>query len=350
MRPTPVVLCGLAAAFLCASSFAAPAENRLTMKPEELSLGSQAAWKLGPLKKVEGFSADGSLEKWDAIPAIDLPAIPSQLQIGKWSGEKDLSFRLQAAWDDANLYLAVKVRDNVLCSQGGGEMWRKDSVQVGFGSASGYGPEYGLTLIDGSPDVFRWSAGEAKDSVDAVKMKAWRKGDITFYDVAFPWTAIWAARPEGSFKMNVIVNDCDGAERLGWVELTPGIGKSKDPSKFAVFSFENLSKADGISLSLDAAPVMAAERGAVVFKAGVFNPGDKISESFELTVKDASGKKLAELKQPVILEKGALTRSPASGSRRFRPAAATSSFPRSSQASPPAPRLRSSRTRPATPP
>ncbi len=292
---------------LCAASFAAFAgglENRLVFKSEEVSLDKFAGWKLSPLKKVEGFAADGSQEKWAALPAADLPAIPSQVQIPKWQGDKDLSFRLQAAWDDSNLYLGITVRDNVHLAQASGEMWRKDSVQIAFASASGFGPEYGLALVEGTPEVFRWSAGDAVDSVSAVKLNVSRKGETTFYDVALPWTSIWAKRPDGPFRMDVIVNDCDESERLGWIELTPGIGKTKDQTKFAIFSLDDPKNPGKMSVSLETPPVLSTDRGSVSFKAMLFNPGQRISEPLDLKVSDISGKKVAGLNQSVSLAKG----------------------------------------------
>ncbi len=38
--------------------------------------------------------------------------------------------------------------------------------------------------------------------------------------------------------MSLLVNDNDGKGRKGWVEWTPGIGVTKNPSQFAAVVFQ----------------------------------------------------------------------------------------------------------------
>jgi hypothetical protein len=38
-------------------------------------------------------------------------------------------------------------------------------------------------------------------------------------------------------RMSLLVNDNDGAGRKGWLEWTPGIGQTKDPSQYVPVSF-----------------------------------------------------------------------------------------------------------------
>lgn len=176
---------------------------------------------------------DGKLDEWAGASGAKLPAVADQVDMRGWKGKGDLSYSVRAAWDENNLYLAIAAEDDVLDASPGSGMWRKDCVQLAFGvDAERYGPEYGFSMYDGHPSLFRWTDGVAAQSADGVKLAASRSGTTTVYEACLPWTTIYAARPEGDFRMNLILNDSDGEGRKGWIGWRPGIGAGKDPSAF----------------------------------------------------------------------------------------------------------------------
>ena len=91
---------------------------------------------------------DAVLAEWEAIPALWLAGRP-HVKKDPWGGPGDSSARAHLAWDDANLYLAVAVRDDlhhqVVTARDAGDMWKWDCLQLGFdmgddaGDGSGYG-------------------------------------------------------------------------------------------------------------------------------------------------------------------------------------------------------------------
>ncbi|MPN26033.1 hypothetical protein SDC9_173455 [bioreactor metagenome] len=57
----------------------------------------------------------------------------------------------------------------------------------------------------------------------------------TVYELAFPRLLVspFRLQPDSAMRFNVIVNVNDGKERVGWLELTPGIGQQpKRPGLF----------------------------------------------------------------------------------------------------------------------
>ncbi len=286
-------------------------ESTLGLEVSELYMSRLAAWKLSPLPEKKDVKIDGELGEWAGLNGIDLPALPSQLQMAKWAGEGDLSARIQAAWDADNLYLAVAVRDDAHFPEGGNNMWRGDSIQIGFGPEEGYaasvapealgrnggyGPEFGVACLNDKALVQRWQAGRGELGPETVQAAVKRTGDRTVYELALPWKAIYPGRPATPFPFNVIVNDNDGQNRRGWIEMTPGIGKTKAPEQFGLAALAEPDAAKTALLTLKVPPSATARGRTLKFPALAYLPHREAIGQAVVEVKTAAGKTVASVK------------------------------------------------------
>ncbi|GBG09990.1 hypothetical protein PAT3040_04674 [Paenibacillus agaridevorans] len=201
------------------------------MEERSLFLGRLGAGAHAPLFQAEGIVVDGSLEEWDSNIGIALPnSGTTQNQVAGWSGAEDLSANVKFAYDQDYFYLSAKVRDNTHFAAAGIDMWSGDSIQFAFGENGVYGAEYGINLIDGQTQVWRWRNGSASFGKETVVANTVRTGNDTYYEARLPWQAIFASGmpSEGPVAFSILINDNDGGGRRGWLEWTSGIGKVKD--------------------------------------------------------------------------------------------------------------------------
>lgn len=245
-------------------------------------------------------SLDADLSDWPAsVRPVRMPAESGVVMLDGRGGDDDLSANVRVAADLRCLYLGVAVRDDVHSAPAGQVAWTNDSLQVAFDpkheqTVGGYGPndsEYSLMLdSDGEPRVECWAAAKGLGDRSAdIRLAVKRTAGMTTYEVAFPWEAIGvtpgAAGPV--FGMNVLVNDNDGAGRRGYIELTEGIGKTKEPSAYLTAlqarpgTVTVLTKrpavylGDGLEFRAIVALTAQAAEGALV-KVGV-RDGDKLT-------------------------------------------------------------------------
>ncbi|AZN41326.1 sugar-binding protein [Paenibacillus albus] len=189
---------------------------------------------LAGIGKTTAIGADGFVSDWNGQARIVLPSNPGkQVQMSGWQGNDDTSAEARVAYDDANLYLHVKVKDDKQSDFSGDAIWMGDSVQVAFSKdGAAYGPEYGFSYGQGTPSKFSWNSGSAKLGIDSVKFKSVRDAGTkeTTYDIVIPWLAALPALPVDKVPFTLLINDNDGAGRKGYIEWTPGIGNGKDAS------------------------------------------------------------------------------------------------------------------------
>ncbi len=218
----------------------------LGVKPRVTALGANT-WRAGCLLLAPAEPApriDGDLADWPAAARpLRLPQEAGVVALER-QGDDDLSVALRLAVDSRCLYVGLTVRDNVHWAPPGAPAWTNDSVQVSFDpqrerTPGGYGPrdsEYSLMLgNDGRAEVQCWQAPQGLgDQSRSIAFAAKRTGQTTVYEAAVPWTAIGVRTGDGgpALGLNVLVNDNDGQGRRGYLELTPGIGKTKDPSAY----------------------------------------------------------------------------------------------------------------------
>jgi Carbohydrate family 9 binding domain-like/Beta-galactosidase len=163
----------------------------------------------------------------------------------KWGGAQDLSATARLACDASGLLVEVVAQDDVHCQESRGEkIWSGDCLQVAI-DASESGRDYleaGIALLaDGTGDGWIYHKPTAS-KITLGQMGAQfpalvsREGTYTTYRLKVPWASLGlASAPAAGFRFSFIVNDNDGKGRKQWVQLTPGIGETKDPSQYRVF-------------------------------------------------------------------------------------------------------------------
>ncbi len=155
-----------------------------------------------------------------------------------WKGPADLSARLFAGWSPDALVLEVRAADDVTCwAPVAPDMWQADSLQVGIAVPGRTGhQELGLALIEGKPVVYRWASPDGKPSVLDLPARVTQAAGVTTYHLEIPAKTLGlpAFAPKQRLGLAFLVNDSDGAGRKQWVEWGGGIGRTKEPSAYAV--------------------------------------------------------------------------------------------------------------------
>jgi len=70
----------------------------------------------------------------------------------------------------------------------------------------------------------------------------------TLYDLIIPATLPGGAHLGDRLSITLLVNDNDGGGRKGWVEWTPGIGRSKDPTHINRLKFDEADRHNDLDL------------------------------------------------------------------------------------------------------
>jgi hypothetical protein len=210
-------------------------------------------------KAARPLRMDGDLSDWPPQqPTILNFANAVQLDPKLWTpADKQITADIRTAWDDNNLYVAVTVHKPTFDPPTGSPaaLYQGDSLQVAFDPLKKAAPdsrayndsdfEYCLAQFQGRDCVYRDQASSAVyDSVEKalgllsngeVKLAVRTSLGQTVYEMAFSRLAVSPLRltAGASMRWDAIVNLNDGAGRLGWLELTPGIGGSdKNPGAF----------------------------------------------------------------------------------------------------------------------
>ena len=187
-------------------------------------------------------NVDGRLDEWpEAFPiAVDADSGErADPQDGPPSGPDDLSARAALMWDADNLYLAVRVRDDVhRNTQRDGTLWDGDSLQLGFAPepyvASSAYFEWGVALTEQGPQAWSWSAvppGRTGEITFPCRIE--RSEGETVYEAAIPWSMLAPIAPEAgtTFGFGFLVNEQDTANR-GYYGWHAGIAGEKDRARF----------------------------------------------------------------------------------------------------------------------
>lgn len=145
----------------------------------------------------------------------------------------DLSAELRLAWTPSHLHVRLDVRDEQhCCPYPPQRLWQGDSVQMTIDPGANGGWTYDSRDVEigvalGDSGVMKHVFAGRIESFDTSVARA---DEITTYEIAIPWTGIGLEGTEGTrLGFNILANDCDGLERLAWVDLTPGIGEVKSP-------------------------------------------------------------------------------------------------------------------------
>ena len=224
-------------------------------KPERITLNLAA---ITVPKTAKALTIDGDLSDWPAGTQVVLDQHNAVVREKALWGEKERKIRseLRYAWDDNFFYTAVTVYKEKLNSNPDaskpGDVWQYDSFQLCLDPLHNGKPEdlafsdddfeYSLGVVAGKPVVFRRTGSSAVyDSlmkapgiVPEVRFAVRTEPGKTVYEAAFPRQAVspFLLRTGSLMRSSIIVNLREEGKRIGYLELTPGVGDVKSPGKW----------------------------------------------------------------------------------------------------------------------
>lgn len=145
-----------------------------------------------------------------------------------WTNAEDLQGSFRAGWDESNLYLAVKVIDNVYVQNARIEqLYKGDSFELlfdsdlsgDFSTSSLNSDDYQLGISGGRPSVtypskeaYLFFPTSLRSPRPEITIAAKRANRITRYEVAIPWSTLGVtpvADQHYGFVLNINDNDDD---------------------------------------------------------------------------------------------------------------------------------------------
>ena len=207
-------------------------------------------------KAEKAIAIDGDLSDWQDVAPVVL-TVKNSVQSSPWSESmKKSAVKFRSKWDSARLYLAFEVKKDgfrPVDTHGESATWLGDGVQFALDTVAnapkgtaGYQDddfEYLLSLYQGKPLLNRLAASASSyDSLskslgrtDQGDCAIRRTADGVVYELALPPVSIspFKLLPGSATRFSFIVNMNDGEKRVGWIELTSGIGQQpKRPDQF----------------------------------------------------------------------------------------------------------------------
>ncbi len=203
-------------------------------------------------------SIDGDLREWKAVPVTTLavPANAVRKNPGLWTKEDEkIRADFQAQWTPEHLYCAITVHKPVYFAKADSlnTLWMTDSIQFAFDplknakQGKGYDDddfEYTFGTWEDKPAVLRHFASSSNYDSLPKKTGLLDDGEVrlavrslpgkTIYEFALAKRAVspFILKEGSSMRWSILANLNNGKGRLGWLELTPGIGLGKDPAMF----------------------------------------------------------------------------------------------------------------------
>ncbi len=238
------------------------------------------------------ITVDGALGEWDAGGELALGAA-NWVGVVAHGGASDLSVTARARWSAGVLFLAIEVRDDThTAGDPDDRLYLGDSLQIAFDTASdrtrgAYDAddhELNFARVGSATRSYRFFGTGDSSFTAAVA----RSGTTTTYELRLPSAALGgAALARGtSLGFSFLINDDDGAMtsdgtgREGWIEMSPGIGRGKDPYSFGdlVLSMSSMPRPDAgpgtdAAMALpDAAVVESPDAGAMTTDDAAIDP------------------------------------------------------------------------------
>lgn len=164
---------------------------------------------------------------WNDLPAKEYPAEIVVFGASNWKNPDQLSASYRIGWDAKNLYLGVKVHDNVYVQNATGpDLFKGDSLDILIDTnvPSDYfvqkdsPDDFQFGISPGKPDVrgtkeaYRWLPANLAGSLNGVVIASQRNETvkITRYEVAIPWSTLEVKPKSGQhfgFVLSVSDND-----------------------------------------------------------------------------------------------------------------------------------------------
>jgi hypothetical protein len=193
-------------------------------------------------------TVDGKLDEWTGTKAWALNLITGYTVPSASTSPNGASVRI--AYDDKNLYLAIKVRDNRIVTEGR-EAWQRDGVEIFWDPRPANEQNGPFTLpcrqlllpvpAEGKPlEVFT----NPQDQVlaKAVRVQMVRDDEGYVLEAAIPLSSIakdFVAGPGKSLRIDISMNDKDTPMGQNTIRTLSGyIGASRKADKYCPVKFE----------------------------------------------------------------------------------------------------------------
>ena len=209
-------------------------------------------------KTESGLQIDGDLSDWKTFADAELTGRNAVILEKKlWTdAEKKIRAKLRYAWDENYFYIAAELFKNTFnespLSAPLSSIWNSDSLQVCFDTLHNGQPEqtgfqdddfeYSLGVAGGKPVVFRQTGSSSvydslpkpPGKISDVKFAVRREDGKTFFEAAFPRQTVSPLKlaPGSLMRTSLIINLMEHGKRIGYLELTPGIGGAKSPGQW----------------------------------------------------------------------------------------------------------------------
>ena len=193
---------------------------------------AQSVWVIP--KRVGDVLVDGNLQEWEGVPALDLSPTATGIQKGGTFHDQDLDVRVQAMWDEDDLFVALTWIDDVWDVR---EVTRRDAVWIDSDKKRRdrmyffdylkfhlRDAEYDYTLWvsprDGDEGPFSWCRLlEGYRGLERATMSptfsAQQSGDKTTIEFLLSWSDLRLKRDQlGKVPLTLIVSDSDHPGKL----------------------------------------------------------------------------------------------------------------------------------------
>ena len=177
------------------------------------------------------ITIDGKLDEWADVKPV-LIQDKKNIVIGAdlWKGPEDLSGEVYLMWDENNLYVAAKVKDDApfINDKKGDAIWNGDGFEIAFSINPDADPnrmafdsgDYQLGFSTGNRKEIipqRWS-WQLKNRVEGVQSGVFKTEDAKGYviEAIIPWKSFSEAfvpKPEMKLGFDAVLNDADLKDR-----------------------------------------------------------------------------------------------------------------------------------------
>ena len=208
---------------------------------------------------------DGTLATWSMVSELDMIELqPDQIVgIPGWTPQ-NISARVYTMWDEQYFYFAASVHDETFdYAPIGFNMYKGDSIQFGWGlDANAWLRNSGQERKNLTVGLTHQGAANYQYDIYAPwpDVKQQIKPDLAsgdlIYTVAVPGAA-WppTCRNRHQFAFDTIINQNEHGTRIGWIQITPGMGIGFFTTEFPLWSIIANNPAAGLRLGgLIAAP------------------------------------------------------------------------------------------------
>lgn len=241
---------------------ATASSSQVASSQSQSNTAATTTLQINPKEAVYGSPGlTGSFSDWSTATPMYVNQKSQNVGIPNWSSNL-ASATAYTMWDSKYLYLAAQVKDSGAFFQpySGSSIWKGDSVQVYLDPQNTktihYNGADGDTQIgfaqtpSGNQAYERRPTPTLLNNVKLTIVPGASNGDM-WYEAAIPISDLlhWTAQAGQTFGLDFLVNYNFGHGRVGWMQLSPGVGNGFDPAAFPTFTLVNSSGLAALALN-----------------------------------------------------------------------------------------------------